>query len=210
MDDPADDILAATYRALCEYGYAELTMQRIADNSTKSKAALHYHYDTKDELLQAFLDYVADQFESELAAEAGDSSSSTAATTTPEPIDPEAQLRSIVATIFDTPEADHEAYATALLEIKAQAPYNDAYRERLRMLDRRVRRTITEAVRAGIEQGVFAEADPEEVARFVATATNGAHTREVAFGESLTETRALVESYLETELAISFDRGVPA
>jgi AcrR family transcriptional regulator len=200
MDDPADEILAATYRTLCEYGYTELTMQRIADNSTKSKAALHYHYDTKDELLEAFLDHVADQFESELAVASG----------TSEPSDPDARLRSILATIFDTPEDDHEAYATALLEIKAQAPYNDAYRERLRMLDQRVRQIVAETVRAGIDQGSFAEADPDEVARFVATATNAAHTREAALGESLTETRALVESYLETELAMSFDRGVPA
>lgn len=201
MDDTADEIMAATYGALCEHGYAELTMQRIADRSSKSKAALHYHYDTKDELLQAFLDHVADQFEAELATETGDSATS---------VDPEARLRTIVATIFDSPEDHHEEYATALLEIKAQAPYNDAYRERLRTLDRRVRRIIADAVRAGIDRGVFPDVDPQQIARFVATAINGAHTREVAFGEDPAETRAVVESYLETELGLSFDRGVPA
>ncbi|MEF8974259.1 MAG: helix-turn-helix domain-containing protein, partial [Haloarcula sp.] len=44
--DTADDIMDATYRALCTHGYADLTMQDIADESDKSKAALHYHYDS--------------------------------------------------------------------------------------------------------------------------------------------------------------------
>jgi AcrR family transcriptional regulator len=181
--------MEATYRALCEHGSAELTMQRIADHTDKSKAALHYHYDTKEDLLQAFLEHLADWFESELATETAD---------------PEARLRSVVATVFDRAEADRGEYATALLEIKAQAPYNEAYRRRLRTLDERLRRTVAEAVRDGVERGVFADADPDAVARFVATATNGGHLREVAFGEDPAETRALVESYLASELGIDF------
>lgn len=192
MEATADDMMAATYRALCEYGYADLTMQRIADNSSKSKAALHYHYDTKDELLQAFLDHVADQFESDLVAESSD---------------PEVRIRSVVEAIFDPAEDDHGKYAIALLEIKAQAPYNEAYRERLRTLDERIRQTIADAVRDGIERGIFSDVDPERIARFVATATNGAHAREVAFGEDPAHTRSLVESHLEAELGICFEEA---
>lgn len=195
MGDASDEIMEATYRALCEHGYADLTMQRIADNSSKSKAALHYHYDTKEELLRAFLDYVADWFEGELATDSAD---------------PEERIRSIVEAVFDPAEEDRGEYATALLEIKAQAPYNEAYRERLRALDERLRRTVADAVRDGVERGAFADADPETVARFVATATNGAHAREVGLGEGPAETRALVESYLESELGVDFDEEVPA
>jgi AcrR family transcriptional regulator len=195
MGDAGDEIMEATYRALCEHGYADLTMQRIAAESDKSKAALHYHYDTKEELMQAFLEHVADWFESELGTDAAE---------------PEARVRSAVDAIFSPAQEDRGEYATALLEIKAQAPYDDAFRERLRTLDERLRKTVEEAVRDGIEQGIFEGADPEAVARFVATATNGAHTREVALGEDPGKTRSLVESYLESELGISLDGEVRA
>ncbi|WP_435077165.1 TetR/AcrR family transcriptional regulator [Halococcus sp. AFM35] len=51
-----------TYRALSKHGYANLTMQAIADEFEKTKAVLHYHYDTKDRLLAAFLGYILDRF----------------------------------------------------------------------------------------------------------------------------------------------------
>jgi AcrR family transcriptional regulator len=190
-----EEIMEATYRALCEHGYADLTMQRIAAESDVSKSALHYHYDTKEELLRAFLEHVADWFESRLACETAD---------------PAERLRTVVESIYDRAESDRGEYATALLEIKAQAPYDEAYRERLVTLDERLRRTVADAVRGGVEAGDFDEADPEEVARFVATVTNGAHAREVALGEHPAATRELVESYLEDALGVEFAAERPA
>jgi AcrR family transcriptional regulator len=192
MSEAGDEIMEATYRALCEHGYADLTMQRIADESDRSKAALHYHYDTKAELLLAFLEHMADWFESELPTDSAP---------------PEERIRSVVAAVFDRARTDRGEYATALLEIKAQAPYDDAYRARLRELDERLRRTVADAVRDGVDAGEFADADPEAVARFVATAMNGARAREVALGEDPGETRTLIEAYLASELGIDFDRG---
>ena len=46
-DEPREQVIRATYRALCAHGYANLTMRDIADETDLSKAALHYHYDTK-------------------------------------------------------------------------------------------------------------------------------------------------------------------
>jgi AcrR family transcriptional regulator len=187
-----DEIMAATHRALCEHGYAGLTMQRIADRTDTSKAALHYHYDTKADLLEAFLDHVVEWFETEFD---------------PETASPEERLRSVLEAIFDRAESDRGRYAVALLEIKAQAPFEAAYRDRLRTLDDSLRGTVAAAVRDGIESGAFADADPEEVARFVATATNGCHVREVALGEDPERTRALVEAYLESELGVDLGSG---
>ena len=76
-----------------------------------------------------------------------------------------------------------------------------------RELDERLRRTVADAVRDGVDAGEFADADPEAAARFVVTAMNGAHAREVALGEDPGETRALIEAYLASELGIDFDRG---
>ena len=52
--DAQEEIMSATYEALCEHGYAALTVERIASELGKSTAAIHYHYETKDELLVAF------------------------------------------------------------------------------------------------------------------------------------------------------------
>jgi AcrR family transcriptional regulator len=184
MGDAAADIMSATYRALCEYGYADLTMQRIADESGRSKAALHYHYDTKEDLLDAFLDHVLDQFEARLACESAD---------------PDERLETFLAAVFDPPD-DAGAFPVALLEIKAQAPYHDVYRERLREMDDRMRGIVASAVEDGVAAGTFDDCDPVEVARFVVTIINGAHARDVALGESPAEGRRLVERYLDRTL----------
>jgi hypothetical protein len=67
-------------------------------------------------------------------------------------------------------------------------------------MDESMRDVIASAVREGVESGEFAAADPEAVARFVVTATNGAHAREVALGEDPAETRRIVEAYLDRTL----------
>lgn len=179
--------MAATYRALCEHGYADLTMQRIADESGKSKAALHYHYDTKEELLRAFLDHLVSRFEGRLACEAAD---------------PRERLDAFVDAVYAPAERDErEAFPTALLEIKAQAPYDEAYRARLLALDERMQSTVAEAVRDGVASGQFADVDPERVAHFVVTLINGGHSRGVALDEPPAESRALVEAFLDATLS---------
>jgi AcrR family transcriptional regulator len=183
--DTTDRILSATYRALCEHGYADLTTERIADEAGVSKAALHYHYDTKEALLQAFLEHLLCGFEERLACEA---------------TDPDERLDTFVEAVFGPASDDRGDFPVALLEIKAQAPYSEPYRDRLRALDERMRETVADAVRDGVESGRFAECDPAAVARFVVTLINGAHVREVALGETPDVARGLVEGYLDRRL----------
>lgn len=185
--ETSEKMMKATYRALCEHGYADLTMQRIADESPLSKATFHYHFDTKEELLKSFLDYLLADFDERLACEASD---------------PDERLDAFLDAIFTPAEDDsvEDDFAIALMELKAQAPYHDAYRERFLAMDGRMREVVADAVRDGIESGAFDDADPEAVARTVVTAINGAHAREVALGESPSETRELVEDYLERQL----------
>jgi AcrR family transcriptional regulator len=185
--DTSDEFMEATYRALCDRGYADLTMQDIADESSKSKAALHYHYDTKENLLRAFLDHILDDFEERLACDEAD---------------PRDRLETFVEAVFGPAEDDRGDFPVALLEIKSQAPYHDVYRERLVAMDERMRETVAQAVRDGVKAGHFADADPDAVARFVVTAINGSHTREVALGEDPGETRRLVERYLDRTLGL--------
>lgn len=188
-DETRARIMRATRQALCEHGNAGLTIQRIADESSLSTAAIHYHFDTKEELLDAFLNHLLDAFEAELASEA---------------TDPRERLRTFLETVFPDRDAD-DRLAVALIEIKAQAPYHEAYRERLTEMDRRMRAVVADAVRDGVTDGRFDDVDPEAVARFVVTAINGAHVRDVALDEDPRRTQELIEQYLERQLGWSLE-----
>lgn len=198
--EPADDIVDATYCALCKHGYADLTMQDIADECDKSKAALHYHFDSKQALLETFLDGLLDDFEAQIFDLDGD--------------DPVERLFDLVDTTLTPPAADEETpdaeFKTAVLELKAQAPYEPVYRERIAAFDERLRTRIETLVADGIDEGlVVAERDPADVATFIKTYLTGAQTRFVATGASFEESRRLLHEYIQTELLVG-EREVPA
>ena len=165
-DETREAIMDATYRALCEHGYASLTMQDIADEFEKSKSLFYYHFDTKDDLLVAFIDHVLVQFEQEVEAIEGT---------------PDERLAAFVDRfVIGEDEQERKAFHLALLELRAQAPFNERYREQLVRSDEMIRGTIAEIVRDGIEKGVFRNGvDPETIARFVLAAMDGARTRQI-------------------------------
>lgn len=185
--------MEATYRALCEHGYADLTMQDIADELGKSTSLLHYHFDTKHDLLVAFIDFLIGRFEAE-AGEAGD-----------EPADE--RLRAFVDWfVFAPGEDDRAAFHLALLELRAQAPFNEAYREQLRRSDELIRGTIVDLVEDGVESGVFREdADPEAIARLVFATMDGARTRQATLAEAgyAAEVRDALYDHVLDDLVVS-------
>lgn len=182
--ETTDEIMEATGRTLCEYGYADLTMQKIAEESSITTAAIHYHFDTKEGLLNAFLDDLIDRFEEQLACE---------------DTDPRDRLESFLDAVFTHSKTGDE-FPVALMELKAQAPYHDRFRNRFLDLDGAMRTVLAAIVRDGIDAGHFDEAGTEEVARLVTTAINGGHARKVALGEESRETRRSIERYLELQL----------
>jgi AcrR family transcriptional regulator len=189
-DEPREAVMRATYRALCAHGYANLTMQDIADEADLSKAALHYHYDTKRDLLTAFLDSLTSWYEGRLTDLAGG---------TP---------RERLAALFDEclcadaagSDTDYPAFHTALLEVKAQAPYEEAYRDRLAAADEVLFRRVEEIVADGVATGQFRDVDPEATAALVVDVLTGAHTRNVAVGRPLDEARELLDRYVTEHL----------
>lgn len=183
--ETSDEILEATGSALYSHGYADLTMQRIAAESSITKAAIHYHYDTKEALLNAFLDDLLDRFEDRLAGEDSD---------------PGNRLESFLDAVFAPAETGNDDFPIALMELKAQAPYHDPFQNRFRDLDDAMRTVLESIVRDGIDDGRFERADPEDVARLVTTIINGGYVRTVALGEPPEETRDLVERSLELRL----------
>src|SRR6056297_1471511 len=111
FDDSADDtrvaIMEATYEALVEYGYADLTIQRIADEFDKSKSLLYHHHDGKDDLLVDFLEFALDHFENNVPFREDDTA--------------DERLRALLDAVAATkPEADEE-FVGILVELRAQA-----------------------------------------------------------------------------------------
>ncbi|SEH59889.1 DNA-binding transcriptional regulator, AcrR family [Halopenitus malekzadehii] len=182
--DIDEAIMQATYRALHEHGYAGLTMQRIADEYGKSTAAIHYHYDTKEDLLAAFLDYLLERFR-EAVHEV-------------ETTDPEQRLQLLLDQLIVDP-GDHHGLLIAMLEMRSQAPYNETFRERFRQNDEYIRYLLETVIDHGNEAGVFAGVDPEHTARTLLTVVDGARTRAVVLEErtALETARRAVEEYVD-------------
>ncbi|WP_135820158.1 TetR/AcrR family transcriptional regulator [Halostella litorea] len=182
-----EEIMGATYRALREHGYADLTIKRIAEEYGKSTAAVHYHYDTKDDLLAAFLDFILDQFV-ETVHEV-------------ETTDPEQRLELLLDKLLVDLE-DHHDLLVAMLEMRSQAPYKEAFGERFQQNDEYIRYMLQTVIDHGIKEGVFADVDAEHVARALMTIVDGARTRASVLDDpdSLATARRTAEEYVDAVL----------
>ncbi|WP_049986152.1 TetR/AcrR family transcriptional regulator [Halobellus rufus] len=185
-EDTATDILHATHDALCTHGYAEVTMQDIADEAGLCKASIHYHYDGKHELLLAYLDHLYERFEDRLTGIGGDA--------------PEARLHALLDA-FVTGREDAPAFRTALLEIKAQSPYDSAFRDRLERFDEAFSAELRSILEDGVESGAFREdVDPDAIASFLTTFVNGVQTRQVGVGHPPEASAAALRTYIDETL----------
>ena len=185
--ESTSDITTGTYRALCRHGYADVTMEDIAAETDKSKSALHYHYDSKHDLLVSFFDDLLDSFTERLDAVEGETAHD--------------RLLDLIDTILLPPDDDapDKGFQTAVLEMKAQGPYDEAFRRHLQAHDETLREHVEEQLAAGVESGEFrSDLDVEASADFLVTVFNGAHTRSVAVGRSVEETRETLRAHIES------------
>jgi len=180
-------IMEATFEALSKHGYADLTIQTIADEFEKSKSLLYYHYETKDALLGDFLGFILDEFETEVGAD-GDE-------------DPESRLWGVVRLLLPPDLTDDEEarrLRTALFELRMQAPYDEAYAERFAATDERLIAAFEAILAEGVETGAF-DVDPRIGAELLIDAVTGATLRAVTTGidgrTALEPVEALVESF---------------
>ncbi|SMO64546.1 TetR/AcrR family transcriptional regulator [Halorubrum cibi] len=187
VSDADEEIMRATYRALREHGYADLTIKRIAAEYGKSTAAIHYHYETKDDLLAAFLEYILDRF--------------VAAIHDVETTDPERRLDLLLDKLLVDAE-DHYDLLVAMLEMRSQAPYKEAFGERFRRNDEYVRYLLRTVIDDGIAEGVFADADAERVASALMTIVDGARTRAAVLEDptELAAARRVTDEYVTATL----------
>jgi len=151
-------IADAVGTALAEHGYERLTTAKIAAEYDKSEAGLYYYYDSKDEMIAAFLDLAAREFGSELTATEGD---------------PETRLRGACERLFLAPGDEGAGLHVAIMELLSHAPYNETLRDPLRELEGAALDALAGIVRDGVEQGVFRPVDPDATAAFLLAAADG-------------------------------------
>jgi AcrR family transcriptional regulator len=191
LDDPSDTrgaIMAATFRALSTHGYADLTIQGIGDEFEKSKSLLYHHYDGKDELLLDFLEFMLDRFEESVPPA--------------EPDAPDELLDAILDHVLLA--ADDGDFFGAMVELRAQAAHDPAYREHFTKSDASHREGLADLVRSGVEEGVFRDVDPEATATFIHTTVLGAMVqRATADGFVGRTVRDELDAYLRSELLVA-------
>lgn len=187
-DDTREEIMHATYLALCEHGYANLSMQDIANELGKSRSLLHYHYDTREELLLAFIDHLVGWIGDELEE-----------TDTEDP-----RTRLVEYTdrfVIEPDEPRRERFAISLFELRLQAVHNKRFREKLNEHYQGNVETAAEIIADGIEAGVFRPVDPFTAGEVIYTALEGARMYQVlldAEGDSGRMRDAVIE-YLVTD-----------
>jgi AcrR family transcriptional regulator len=168
---PADQkraIAAAVRAALATHGYARLTTAKIAAESEKSEAGLYYYYDSKDEMIVAFLEEAAGSLARDLEAVEGG---------------PEERLRAACDRLFVRREdEDARGLNVAIMELLSHAPYNERLREPLLALEGSALDTLEAIVREGVERGTFRDVPPRGTAAFLLAAGDGSTGFYLALG----------------------------
>jgi len=187
-EDTKEALMAATYEALCEHGYADLTIQKIGEEFEKSPSLLYHHYDGKDDLLVEFLGYVLETFEGDVPFETVE--------------DPWERLSRLLDHVLAPTVADERReFTSAMIELRAQAATDPEYRAAFTRHDRFFHDRLVNVIREGIEDGAFREVEAEAVAAFVQTTFNGAMLQRVTSdAEATAEVRDHLDSYLRTTL----------
>ncbi|MEZ3117415.1 TetR/AcrR family transcriptional regulator [Halobaculum sp. MBLA0147] len=162
MSDRRTQILEAAREILVEEGYDSLTTNRVAEAVGVTSAGIHYHFETKEELLVALIDSLREQLSETLASHDGP---------------PEERLAAVVRRQFEMAEAVRELTAPPGIQLvvagarpgpvqAALVSYVDTYVDH-----------VTDVIEDGVASGVFETDDPRRVATFLASATDSAAVR---------------------------------
>ncbi len=181
-------IMKATSKAIRRHGYAELTMDKIAEEYDKCKSNLHYHYGTKENLMIDFIGYLLEGFKEKIV---------------PETKDPVEKLDGLIDRMLlgtkdgDIPERLH----TVLIELRSQAPYNERYRRKITESDVFIHDKVREIIEEGIEKDRFKEVDPDQIATIILSTIDGGRARQISTDRDVAENlRKAIDQILQSLL----------
>lgn len=180
-----EEIMWATHSALLDHGYANLTMRNIAAKSSKSHSLLTYHYDTKQNLIGAYLDFLVGLLET-VAVES-------------DAEDPLDRLDAFLDYFTVGTDVFPESLQVAFLEFQMLALRDEDFRTALAEHNRDNFALVADIVADGVEQGIFrGDIDADALARLVLCTVMGASQQEITNG--MDGFAASVRTTLDTEV----------
>lgn len=183
MEDSKQEIVEAARSALKKHGYADLSIQKIADEFEKSKSLLYHHYDGKDEMLHDLMETALDEFSDCCLGESEGA--------------PDERLREKAFIGFDFGDTE---LAKAVAEIRVQGVRDEDYRKKFRKFSEKYREKLAEIIREGQKKEVFNTGiDPEAAAEFI-EAVNSEAMFLSATETSSAGTRKELENYIEKRI----------
>lgn len=151
--DPAEmlpedlrDPIQAVGAAIAKHGYADLTTKKIAAESAKSEAALFRHFDSKDGLVEGFLDFATDWFRWVLGQ-------------TDHEDHTESLLQTCEVLMGDVDWELYPGFYVGIQEVIAYSPHKPAFRELLVRYHSFVFASVEDILERGITAGEFREMD---------------------------------------------------
>jgi len=182
------EVAIAVRQALAEHGYERLTTEKIAEHYAKSEAGLYYYFDSKEEMIAAFLKETTEHLSEDVLDIERD--------------DPERALREACDCIFRSPGDRLADIAVAIMELLSHAPHNETLREPLVEMESEILDRLAEIIETGVEQGVFRPVDPRATAAFLLAAADGTTGFYVSLGMDVDEElQAGLSAYIDSLLA---------
>lgn len=171
-------IMEATFRALSKHGYADLRMRNIGAEFEMTRPVIHYHYNSKHELISSFLEYVIAQYKNDVVEETDDHWE---------------RLGSRIDQCMFGPDIDgfdHWERMKVYHELFSQAQHNDTHRELFNEHYEGMVVGLANVIDEGIEDGTFAPVDAMEFSQLLTDVIHSARARRISLGQKNAPERA--------------------
>lgn len=191
--------MEATFRALSKHGYADLRMRDIGEEFEMTRPVIHYHYNSKHELISSFLEYVIAQYKDDDTIGAEDHWEHLG-------------IR-IDQCMFgpDIDGFDHWERMKVYHELFSQAQHNEAHRELFNEHYEGMVVGLAEVIQAGIDDGTFADVDAMEFSQLLTDVIHSARARRISLGqkEAPEQARAAIDRFVLPRLVPNVSVEIP-
>ena len=159
-----DRILRATFHILEQDGYDALSVNRIANECGLTGSALYNHFDSKEELIFAFTEYLVFEMNREFNSQ-------------PKENPADDLYGRLYALISDNPDSEGEIDTISKLrvyyELRSKAIHNPELKTKITENANKYVREFEEIIQRGMAEGVFKDVDAEQEAAFLLTIIDG-------------------------------------
>jgi AcrR family transcriptional regulator len=155
-----EQIVRATIRCLARWGYAGLTMKRVAAEAAVSQGILHYYFRDKAAMLAAAARRVTADLDRRVATEAHGAR------------DARERLRAVIRACLRT-AVDNREFWTVFIEFWGEAFHERRLAAVNRQAYARARRLISAGLAQGVSAGEFRRVDVQEAAAVVLAVLDG-------------------------------------